>query len=533
MTAATPEDLLKQLLQQHPDAQVAAVDTVGIIVEMPASLGVQANVPSWAHAGVDLVGRRFRSASVNQFLHVGVGGVNRQLIEDRQDQVATCFIFELTAQHGVCVVLIAPGCHEVPDVESFVYVEPERKERYSRFIRDRDARVVEADAALSRILGFSLHEIQEQDIAMFIHPDDRNRAIASWYEAVFRETGGHVRWRARVRTKSNGWRWMEFTDTNYLRKSVNPHIATEMLDIDAEMVALEDLYSTTELLARLTDVLPVGVLHFDSNLNVTFLNDRLFQMLDIPADVENAFALDQFHTDDQAQVVEAMQQALAGSDANTLARFCAPHLSRERYVKLAFRPLRGRRNEVSGVVVTVTDTTAEVIRRRDLEMRASYDALTGSMNRESIYQAISDELNQVPAYSRGMAVLFADLDGFKAINDRLGHSAGDRLLRHVASKINTAIRSNDQVGRIGGDEFVVLCPDLAEPRHALEVASRIITTIREVPITALAEGSLGVSVGVVWTKRPGLDAETVVNAADFAMYTAKRAQKAEPVLVEL
>lgn len=533
MTANLLEEDLKRLAQTSPDAYIVAIDAVGLITKMPRSLTIPVRSPSEAIAGVDLVGRESRAALVSQFLHVPVNGVNRQIVKTASGEVATCYVFELTASHGVCVVLIAPGINEELVADEFIYEAPFYAPRYSRFVRDREARVIEADSTLSIILGFSIREIQERNIISFIHPEDRNDAIVSWYEAVFKETGGKVRWRCRLRTKSNEWRWVEFTDTNYLRHDVFPHIVTEMVDIHAEVMALEKLHTNTLLLERLTDVLPVGVVHFDTDLNLTFVNDRLLDLLQIPADRTSPPDLSLVNEEDRAMVLAAMKAALDGNDGDITARFCLPGSDTELYAKLAFRALVDLRGSVNGVVLTIADITAEVVRRRDLELRASYDGLTGAFNRESIYKAIADELANMGTSSRGLAVLFADLNGFKAINDKLGHAAGDELLRKASAKINTAIRTDDKVGRIGGDEFVVLCPDLASPDTAMEVGLRIIASVNEVQVNMIGKDSLGVSVGVVWTRRPRLNVEAVVDAADYAMYTAKRGGEVVPILVEL
>ncbi|MBI5104563.1 MAG: GGDEF domain-containing protein, partial [Solirubrobacterales bacterium] len=163
---------------------------------------------------------------------------------------------------------------------------------------------------------------------------------------------------------------------------------------------------------------------------------------------------------------------------------------------------------------------------RDFEAtahRAAHDALTGLGNRATLADRLRHALQRVKRSSGALAVLFVDLDRFKDINDTLGHAAGDELLRVIAARLDETVRPGDTVARFGGDEFVVLCEDLAGPEDALEVAERLRTEVAR-PI-ALPSGVAQVtaSIGVALPDRPDRSAETVLQAADRAMYEAKAA----------
>jgi diguanylate cyclase (GGDEF)-like protein len=162
-------------------------------------------------------------------------------------------------------------------------------------------------------------------------------------------------------------------------------------------------------------------------------------------------------------------------------------------------------------------------------VRATYDALTGCRNRASIMQEIEVNVRN-GARGEGNAVVFVDLDGFKSINDRVGHAAGDEVLRVAADRLRDAVRSRDVVGRMGGDEFVVLCPGVSDDATALDVAQRIASVVAG-PLT-VGDGTevIALSVGVAWSPSATDDADAIVARADEAMYAAKRAGDGVPVL---
>jgi diguanylate cyclase (GGDEF)-like protein len=145
-----------------------------------------------------------------------------------------------------------------------------------------------------------------------------------------------------------------------------------------------------------------------------------------------------------------------------------------------------------------------------------HDALTGLPNRRLMYQLIDHAL-----HDGELSLLFADLDGFKELNDRLGHAAGDEALVIVAERIDRVLRPSDRAGRLGGDEFVILCPGLTADDDAQLVAARIVEAI-SAPL-ALRDGmaSISASIGIA-RAGTGDTPASLIAAADAAMYRAKR-----------
>jgi diguanylate cyclase (GGDEF)-like protein len=148
-----------------------------------------------------------------------------------------------------------------------------------------------------------------------------------------------------------------------------------------------------------------------------------------------------------------------------------------------------------------------------------HDALTGLPNRTLWMERAQNALDK---HDDGVAVLFLDLDGFKAVNDSHGHGVGDALLAEVADRLRAVARRTDVIGRFGGDEFLVLCADLAEPSNAIDLAHRIRATLAAPMRIEGRHLSIGVSIGIAARDGEATNADVLVHRADVAMYRAKQ-----------
>jgi diguanylate cyclase (GGDEF)-like protein len=153
---------------------------------------------------------------------------------------------------------------------------------------------------------------------------------------------------------------------------------------------------------------------------------------------------------------------------------------------------------------------------RRLRAAAATDAKTGLLNAAGWERAALREVAAARRTGRPVAVLLVDLDHFKGVNDRLGHLAGDAVLRRVGAALCTGVRASDTVGRFGGEEFVALLPGAGDS-DALAVAERLRARIR-----ALPGEPLSVSIGVACAPTDGVELTTLLGAADRALYRAKR-----------
>ncbi len=197
----------------------------------------------------------------------------------------------------------------------------------------------------------------------------------------------------------------------------------------------------------------------------------------------------------------------------------------DRLCHLRLRALTDPDGVVAGAIVCVEDITERARSRAELEHRATYDPLTGCLNRASVLNHVDAHL----ATSSPVGVIFLDLDDFKLVNDERGHRTGDFVLIEVVRRIEGCIRDRDTVGRLGGDEFLVICPD----SHDLAGVTRIATRIADaftVPLE-LGDGSIGMraSIGIARSEESRTTSESLIARADSAMYEAKRNRDGRPV----
>jgi diguanylate cyclase (GGDEF)-like protein/PAS domain S-box-containing protein len=165
----------------------------------------------------------------------------------------------------------------------------------------------------------------------------------------------------------------------------------------------------------------------------------------------------------------------------------------------------------------------DVSDRESLERQALHDPLTHLPNRMLLMDRTRQALTRVHRSNGAVALLFVDLDKFKAVNDNLGHDAGDRLLVAIAGRLSALMRDSDTVARLGGDEFVILADDCEGEHEALQLGARVIDALEDPIPVGNAEVSMLASVGISVSRDPDSDPEALLREADLAMYRAKNA----------
>lgn len=206
----------------------------------------------------------------------------------------------------------------------------------------------------------------------------------------------------------------------------------------------------------------------------------------------------------------------------------------ELYVQRATLSLiRDAEGQVINHVGVFSDVTDERQEAERIRYRASYDALTGLPNRSLLHDRLSQSLAKASREQGILAVLFLDLDGFKPVNDIMGHLVGDQLLMAVAQRLKDCVRESDTVARIGGDEFVIVLPDVTGVDDASLVAGKVVQSLHERFILENGNAAqIGTSIGIALYPENGLTAEELIRRADQSMYRAKQAGKSRYVLSE-
>ncbi len=153
---------------------------------------------------------------------------------------------------------------------------------------------------------------------------------------------------------------------------------------------------------------------------------------------------------------------------------------------------------------------------------AQHDALTQLPNRALFSDRLKHELNRAKRQGGRFAIIFLDLDHFKPVNDKYGHAVGDQLLRQVADRLKAAVREADTVARIGGDEFVLLMPELSEEESVLGLATKVQEALRAPFYVEGHDLPISCSIGVSVYPQDGDEADALTKSADESMYLAKQ-----------
>lgn len=229
--------------------------------------------------------------------------------------------------------------------------------------------------------------------------------------------------------------------------------------------------------------------------------------------------LDLFTDADKALVLENIRRRASGEVDSVHYEVCGQRSDGS----FIYLEIFGSMMKVGGNIATLgvmLDVTTRRDQQRQLEYLAQHDSLTGLANRNLLGDRIQQTIAAAKRQQDYFAVLLLDLDYFKVVNDSLGHEAGDTLLREVALRLVSVVREGDTVARFGGDEFVVLMPDLARTSDAAMVANKIQASLAQ-PFTIFGqEIFVSASIGIALYPQDG-DAESLIKHADLAMYRAK------------
>ena len=528
---ADREMLLMSLLSAHPGAVASAVDDDGRLVALPSSVDIAEQQVVSTRSAMELVAAASRSTLIENWERakkVGASSVPVTLVNGTE---AICHIFDVRRRHGVLIGVIVADSQT--DLVVALADRPHVVPKTGRIDKDDVAMILRADDRICEILNYKPDELVGTRSLELVHPDDRQRAIDAWIEMLM-TPGNATRLRARHRRSDGSWIWMELTNSNFLERSEGC-IVTEMIDISDEMAAVEALRQREQLLARLAEALPSGVLHIDRERNVVYSNARLHHLVGIDRSSTVDEQLASVIPEDRDALAAALDRVLIhGRDADVEARLRVDGHTFIRRCAIAVRALTGIDNEPAGAVICVDDITDAFAVRAELERRATVDELTGCLNRAAALDELERALHHHLEGSPGTAVVFLDLDGFKEVNDTFGHKAGDQLLASAAARLRGAMRDRDIIGRLGGDEFLVVLPGIHHIDEATQIVTRLAGALTEsLEVVAGLSMRIRSSIGVAWSGSPDITADALVAAADRAMYESKRTGRCEPVMVNV
>ena len=386
--------------------------------------------------------------------------------------------------------------------------------------------VESASGALTRLLGHDTELVEGRPLAELVEPSDHVALASALAAATHAPTGAsaatvvelHLRHRAGGETVA-----FELTIVNLIEDPTVGGFVVSGHDLAARKAIEAELLATLSLLSATLDSTTDGILVVNRAGDITTMNRKFAAMWRLP---ESLLAF----RDDSAAIAFVLEQ-LANPDA-FMAKVAELYAKPEALSHDILEFLDGRLFErysqpqyVDGAIVGRVWSFRDVTERKRLEEQlahqALHDSLTNLANQSLFRDRVEHALARRERSGDSVAVLFIDLDNFKAVNDTLGHAAGDRLLMGVSERIEGCLRAADTAARLGGDEFAILL-EYGSEQDVIHLAERLLGALESTFTLGGADVPVGASIGVAFATAQVMTCDQLLRNADLAMYTAKR-----------
>lgn len=354
-----------------------------------------------------------------------------------------------------------------------------------------------------------------------VHPDDRERVATSLTQAMQETSDGRINLHYRIAgTPDHGERWVEARGQVYFNEKKKPiRCIGTMLDITEKKYAEEAIRESASQLKLLFSASPIGMVRRSSTGHILEVNAAFLRLVGRTREKLLSERWEDLVPAEYLMAVrKAMEQAIRQGVSDVFEKEFTHSDGHRVPVLEAFAAIGKGRDLVSFVVDISERKHAEERIRQSL----LHDPLTGLPNRALLFDYSKHIFAHARRTQRLSAILYVDLDRFKPINDNYGHEAGDAVLRDVAHRLTRSTRADDMVFRLGGDEFLVLLPEIKSASCAGEVARHIANSLNQPFSVNGLELSISPSIGISIYPRDGEDLDALVNSADAAMYQAKQ-----------
>ncbi|MTI80373.1 MAG: diguanylate cyclase [Firmicutes bacterium] len=364
------------------------------------------------------------------------------------------------------------------------------------------------------ILGYKPDDLINKRIFDIIHPEDIPNVIRVGKELIKKLNSN--KFIHRLKHKKDHWLWFESavklyqSQTGELKALI---ISRDITDNKKSQEVLEKRLVLFEQINSLLNNIKEAICCVDNNWLITYLNpeaERIFMKSGeklVGKSVWEAFP-DNF----SLKVYKKLKQALEQKN----------HVRFEEYFREfnIWYEVRTYPSQQS-LIVYFNDITERKKREEEIMHAAYHDPLTNVPNRKFFKECLNKEIAKAKRNKSMLSVMFLDLDKFKVINDTLGHDVGDQILKSVAKRLASCLREGDTIARMGGDEFLLLLPDIEQASDAEIVAKRILNTLKQPFTFGGHEFHITTSIGITFYCNDGENSDTLFKKADVAMYTAK------------
>jgi diguanylate cyclase (GGDEF)-like protein/PAS domain S-box-containing protein len=391
------------------------------------------------------------------------------------------------------------------------------------FVSNRDGACVFVNERWCELTGLSSHEALGDGWSATLHPDDRERVAAEWAAASAEGRDSVVEYRF---LRSDGSvTWVKgYASAVYREEGILGWVGS-LLELTEYRAAMNALSTERETFRAAFDDAPIGMALVAPSGGFLRVNSALCEILGYAEfELMGLCFQDITHPDDLDADVELVEQLLAGEIASYVLekRYLRPDAS-PHWAEISVSLIQTDEGTPLHFVVHVEDIQERRLAERRLRQQADHDPLTGLLNRRRLLEELELCISQVANRGTAAELILFDLDDFKQINDRLGHGAGDRALIAAARALQHRLRKTDVLARLGGDEFAAIVHADGDRASGARIAEELLTAIRaSEPTTDAAPTLLTASAGIA-TISAGRTAKAALEAADQALYRAKKA----------
>lgn len=391
---------------------------------------------------------------------------------------------------------------------------------------DRDLRFHYANGGFAKSFGTTPEALIGKTLRDFYNPTHFAAFEGYVNRALAGETVTYER-RSQVVDSDGIWFTVSLTPWRNADGAVIGIISCSM-KVHELKLSSEALRVANERLSSHMDNSPLTVLELDASLTITRCSNRVSVLLGLaPGALEGRALLDALHIADANEpLVSALSRLTSGAEESNRVESNLTHADGHTvYCEWFNSALTDASGRVTSIMALVQDVSARVEAAQQLLHIATHDTLTGLANRRMLTERLSHALARAERTGEAVAVLFIDLDGFKSVNDKHGHGAGDEVLRDVATRLRRIARTTDFVARLGGDEFVILLDTDVHPGSPSMLAERVFDALSAPCRFTGGEAPIGASIGVAMHPPLSNLAADLIRRADAAMYEAKSAGK--------
>ncbi len=387
----------------------------------------------------------------------------------------------------------------------------------------QDEREIFANSAYAELLGYTVEELlalSPKQVRNLVHPDDQEIAWGHYQDRIDGKPA-QPHYQFRIIRKDKSVRWVE-TFPSRIEYQGRPALQVAMVDITDRKLAEATLKNSEERYRTLVESSTDAILMLDRERSAVTCNQAFLDLFGYQKSEVEGQSIRIIHPSEESfraygkATYPLVERVGSLREEWDLVRKDGTIFSAE----IVTSPIRSLDGTTTGYICIIRDITERKRAEEELAYMATHDSLTGLPNRTLFSDRLTVALTQARRSKKNLAVLL-DLDYFKDVNYTLGHSIGDQLRRAVGSRLSGLLRKGDTIARIGGDEFLLLLPEMTRLEYATILAQKVLESFREPFAFDDHQLHITTSIGIAIFPDDGDSADTLMKSADIAMYRAK------------